>query len=103
MSPILQIAKATLVEWLRQIDNDECDESIIASALSKVNAESKGYYNNNSFVTYDDGMRMLNIRDRATFKRIMDSHKCKCHKINNRPVGYLRSDIEKIIHEQTIH
>lgn len=94
----MSVIRPTLKEWLRMIDNDECDEGKIVAAASRVNAESKGYFDENSFVTYDEGMRMLGICTREKFKKTMDDNGCKCHTVNNRPVGYLRSDIEKIIH-----
>lgn len=96
-TPLIQFAINTLKEALRQLENDECDEEKILMSLSKLNNESAGKYDNNSFVTYDEAMRMLNVKNRNALKRIIDKHGIKQHKIGNVKVGFLRTDIEKII------
>ncbi len=95
-TPIIQFAINTLKEALRQLENDECDEEKILMSLSKLNNESTGKYDNNSFVTYDEAMRMLNVGNRNALKKLLDANNVKQNKIGNIKVGFLRSDIEKI-------
>ena len=57
-SPILQEIRRILTDGIKRIDNDECDEAKAYGMLSRFNAESKGFYDKNSFVNYDKAMRM---------------------------------------------
>ena len=96
-TPLIQFAINTLNEALRQLENDECDEDKILMSLSKLSNENSGKYDQNSFVTYDEAMRILNVKNRNALKRILDKHGIKQHKIGNVKVGFLRTDIEKLI------
>lgn len=95
--PLIQFAIKTLKEALRQLENDECDEEKILMSLSKLSNETSGKYDKNSFVTYDEAMRMLNVRNRNALKKFLDIHGIKQHKIGNVKVGFLRTDIENIV------
>lgn len=95
-TPLIQFAINTLKEALQRLENDECDEEKILMPPSKLNDESAGKYDSNSFVTYDEAMRMLNVGNRNALKALLDEHKIKQHKIGNVKVGFLRSDIERL-------
>ena len=43
--------------------NDECNDEQIGYIFGRVNAENKGYFKEDSFVNYDEAMRILNIGD----------------------------------------
>ncbi len=95
----MTLVRETLSRWINQIDNDECNEDYVASVVKKLDLESGGGFDKNSFVTYDEGMRILGIRSREKFARIMRENGCKQQKINNRTVGFLRSEVEGVAHK----
>lgn len=95
-SPILAYARKVLQDAIDRIDNDECNEEVVSAMLEKTNAESKGYFQKGSFVNYDEAMRMLNIGNRVTLKQYMDRNRVKMQKVNNMPVGFLRSEVEAL-------
>ena len=95
-SPILKYAKQVLKDIIKRIDNDECSEATVAYFLSNMNTESQGYYNDASFVNYDQAQRILKIPNRNTMKLLCDKHKIKQHTFNNMKVGFLRSEIEDL-------
>lgn len=95
-SALLTLVRNTLMHWVEQIDNDECNEDYVASVVKQIDLESHGGYDENSFVTYDEGMRILGIRSRAKFNQTMKQNGCLSHKINNRTVGFLRSEVEGV-------
>lgn len=97
-SELLTLVRSTLLRWISQIDNDECNEDYVASIVKKIDLEGKGGYDDRSFVTYDEGMRILNIHSREKFVRIMRQNGYSSHKINNRTVGYFRSEVEGLAH-----
>lgn len=96
-SPILQEIRRILTDGIKRIDNDECDEAKAYGMLSRFNAESKGFYDKNSFVNYDRAMRMTGIRQRNKLKEICDKHHVGMNYVNNQPVGFLRTDIEDLV------
>lgn len=79
-----------------RIDNDECNEDVVASMLERTNAESKGYFQRESFVNYDEAMRLLSIGNRVTLKQYLDRNGVKMQKVNNMPVGFLKSEVEAL-------
>lgn len=92
----MKLVRDTLARWIEQIDNDECSEDYVASVVKKMDLESQGGYDEHSFVTYDEGMRIIGTRSRQKFLQTMRRNGCKPRKINNRTVGYLRSEVEAI-------
>ena len=95
-SPILQEIRRILTDGIKRIDNDECDETKAYGMLSRFNAESKGFYDKNSFVNYDRAMRMTGIRQRNKLKETCNEHHIEMNYVNNQPVGFLRTEIEDL-------
>lgn len=78
------------------IDNDECNEAQAYSMLGRFNAEQKGFYDENSFVNYDEAMRITGIKNRNKFSGLCKLNCIEQKKINNMSVGFLRSEIEDL-------
>ena len=95
-SPILQELKRIFTDGIKRIDNNECDESQVYGMMSRFNAESKGFFDKNSFVNYDKAMRMTGIRQRNKFKETCNEHHIEMNYVNNQPVGFLRTEIEDL-------
>lgn len=76
------------------IEEDKCSEEEACKMLSRFNAESKGFFDKNSFVNYDKAMRIVGIKQRNTFKDACDRHHIEQKVINNQKVGFLRTEIE---------
>lgn len=79
-----------------RMENNECNDEQIGYMLGRVNAENKGYFKEDSFVTYDDAMRILNIGSREAMQRVLAKHGVKTHTINNHKVGFLRTEVEAV-------
>ena len=93
-SPIIQELIIILKDALHRAENDKCDEKDVIRMVAKFNAESKGFFDKNSFVNYDKAMRMTGIRQRNKFKEMCDKHHIEMNYVNNQPVGFLRTEIE---------
>lgn len=96
MSPVMQYARQVLQDAIDRIDNDECSEVAVEQFLARTNAESRGYFRKESYVNYDQAMRLLNIGNRVTLKAYLDKHGVKMNRVNNMPVGFLRSEVEAL-------
>lgn len=92
--PFLQELRKLLVDGVKRIDNDECSEAHAKGMLSGFNAESNGYYNNDSFVNYDKAMRITGIKNREKLREACTDNKIEQKTINNQKVGFLRYEIE---------
>jgi hypothetical protein len=85
----------TILDFGKQlIEEDKCSEDEACKMLSRFNAESKGFFDKNSFVNYDKAMRIVGIKQRNTFKDACDRHHIEQKVINNQKVGFLRTEIE---------
>ena len=96
-SPILQEIRRILADGIKRIDNDECNEDYAYGMMSRFNAESKGFYDKNSFVNYDKAMRMTGIRQRNNLKETCTEHHIEMNYVNNQPVGFRRTEIEDLV------
>lgn len=94
LSPILAELRRILLDGVKRIDNDECNEAQAMGMLNGFNSESKGFYNKESFVNYDRAMKKLGIKTRNTFKDICEAYGIEQKTINNQKVGFLKSEIE---------
>ena len=95
-SPILKYLRALFVHAIEMIDNDECNDVDAMSMISRFNAESRGYYDKNSLLNYDEAMEMLGIRNRNKFKDICRLNCIEQVKLNNMSVGFKRTEIEDL-------
>jgi len=95
-SPLMKEAIKYVEDILRRMKNDECDEAQIGYMIGRVNAENKGYFNEDSFVNYDKAMKILNIGSRNKLVEILSKHGVEMQKVNNTPVGFLRSEVEAV-------
>lgn len=95
-SPILQEIRRILADGIKRIDNDECNEDYAYGMMSRFNAESKSFFDKNSFVNYDKAMRIVGIKQRNIFKEACDRHNIEQKVINNQKVGFLRTEIEDL-------
>ena len=95
-SPLMKEAIRYLKDILHRMENDECNDEQIGYMLGRVNAENKGYFREDSFVTYDDAMRILNIGSREAMQKVLAKHGVKTHTINNHKVGFLRTEVEAV-------
>lgn len=95
-SPLMKEAIRYVKDILRRMENDECNDEQIGYVLGKVNAENKGYFKEDSFVNYDESMRILNIGSREALQKTLAKHGVKMHKIGNTKVGFLRTEVEAV-------
>ena len=90
----MMYARKVLQDAIDRIDRDECSELAVSSMLEAVNAESMGRYNNESFVNYDEAMKILGIGNRGKMKMLLNANGIKTQKISNMRVGFLRSEVQ---------
>ena len=95
-SPLMKEAIKYVEDLLRRMKNDECNDEQIGYIFGRVNAENKGYFKEDSFVNYDEAMRILNIGDRNKLVAILSKHGVKMQKVGNTKVGFLRMEVEAV-------
>lgn len=95
-SIILDYAKKVLQGLIDSIDKGECDEETISYFMERINTEHKGCFNEQTFVNYDEAMKLLHLRNRTTFRELLTRHGIKSFKVKNRNMGFLRTDIERL-------
>ena len=95
-STLMKEAILYVEDILRRMKNNECNDEQIGYMMGRVNAENKGYFKKDSFVTYDDAMRILNIGSREAMQKVLAKHGVKTHTINNHKVGFLRTEVEAV-------
>lgn len=95
-SPLMKEAIRYVEDILRRMKNDECNEEQVGYILGRVNAESKGYFKEDSFVNYDQAMRILNIGERNKLVKILTKHGVKMQKVGNTKVGFLATEVEAV-------
>lgn len=95
-SPLMKEAITIVKDVLRRMENNECNEEQIGYMLGRVNAENKGYFNNDSFVNYDEAMRILDIKSREKMLIVLKKHGVKMNTVNNQKVGFLRTEVEAV-------
>jgi len=95
-SPLMKEAIKYVEDVLRRMKNNECNDEQIGYVIGKVNAENKGYFKEDSFVNYDEAMRILNIGNRNKMVEILSKHGVAMQKVGNTPVGFLRSEVEAV-------
>ena len=91
-SPILKHARQTFVDWINRIDNDECSEGEVSYMMGRLNAESKGYHNDDTYVNYDEAQRILHS-SRIRPKRLLASNGIEQQTVSNMKVGFLKSEV----------
>lgn len=96
LTPMKKQLFYVLKDGMKRLLSDDCTDEEVAHIVGKINAESRGYYNESSFVNYDEAMRILKVKSRETLKDLLDKHKIKQQKIKNTKVGFLRSEVEKL-------
>lgn len=93
---MIKYATTIVKDTLKRLKNGECDEAEVAYMISRLNAESKGYHNANSYVNGDEAARIMHMADRNRCRALLASHGICQNKINNQKVGYLRSEVEDL-------
>ena len=96
LSPIKRQMFHVLLDGIKRLFRDDCSDDDVYNMLNRYNAESRGYFNEHSFVNYDEAMKILHIGNRVTLKAFLDRHNVKMRKINNQRVGFLRSEVEAL-------
>lgn len=98
LSPIMKVALNVIDSVREQIVNGECDESAVATTLTKLHPSSdKDYINPKDYCNADKAMDMLHLgHNRAKFFELLKKYKVKNRKVNNQPIGYKIKDIEYI-------
>lgn len=87
-----------LIDELKQyITENGCSDEFIAEILAKYHNEIKGYVSEESFVNYDDAMKMLDIHNRTKFRDICKQHGIENIKFRNRNIGFRREDIKRLL------
>jgi len=96
-SPTIKEVRAIVKGFLDRIDSDQCSEDELLYFIERTNAHYNGYYSEDDFANYDKAQKILHMGDRTKMKAFLDRHRVKMHKINNKPVGFLRCELEALV------
>lgn len=97
LSPIKRMALTILDNLKVQIVND-CDDSEITESMTKFHPSSnKEYFNPNDYCNADKAMKILHLGyNRNKFFELIKEYGIENHKVNNAPLGYKISEIERL-------
>lgn len=97
LSPIKRMALALIDDVKHQIMND-CDDSEITESMTKFHPSSnKEYFNPKDYCNADKAMKILHLGyNRNKFFELTKRYGIKNYKVNNAPLGYKISEIEKL-------
>ena len=97
LSPIKRMALAMLDNLKVQVMND-CDDSEITESMTKFHPSSnKEYFNPNDYCNADKAMKILHLGyNRNKFFELIKEYGIENHKVNNAPLGYKVSEIERL-------
>lgn len=94
LSPMFRIVLDTLMRWIRQLIDGECDEGTIADMASKINASTQGYAHEDNYLTLDKAMKILGFgQNRVGCLNLMRKHGIHNEKFNNVSIGYNRDKV----------
>ena len=96
-SPTIKYARQIVQGFLDRIDSDQCSEEELLYFIERTDAHANGYYREDDFANYDKAQKILHMGDRTKMKSFLDRHRVKMHKINNKPVGFLRCELEALV------
>lgn len=97
LSPIKRMALSILDNLKVQVMND-CDDSEITESMTKFHPSSnKEYFNPNDYCNADKAMKILHLGyNRNKFFELIKEYGIENHKVNNAPLGYKVSEIERL-------
>ena len=86
-----------LIDFIRQMVVNDCDDEMLSRTISSINMPITTGALEEDYVNYDEALRELGIGyNRNKLKMLADKHGIKNHRFRNVPIGFLRSDIEKL-------
>ena len=92
--------KATMlaiVDRLKEYVSEDCDDEDIAFALEKFNPQRFGYVKEEDYVNYEKAMDILGLNNnRVKLNELCKKYKIKNRRFNNVPIGFKRSEIERL-------
>ena len=97
LSPIKRMALAMLDNLKHQVVND-CDDNEISQSMTMLHPSSnKDYFNPKDYCNADKAMEILGIGyNRNKFFSLIKEYGIENHKVNNAPLGYKVSEIERL-------
>lgn len=97
LSPIKRMALSILDNLKVQVVND-CDDSEITESMTKFHPSSnKEYFNPKDYCNADKAMKILHLGyNRNKFFELTKEYGIENHKVNNAPLGYKVSEIERL-------
>jgi hypothetical protein len=98
LSPIKRMALAMLDKLKEQVVSDCDDDDEISESLTKFHPSSnKEYFNPNDYCNADKAMKILHLGyNRNKFFELTKEYGIENHKVNNAPLGYKVSEIERL-------
>lgn len=97
LSPIKRAAIAMLDKLKQQVVSD-CDDSEITSAMVQFHpSNNKEYFNPKDYCNADKAMKILHLGyNRNKFFDLIKEYGIENYKVNNAPLGYKISEIERL-------
>lgn len=99
LSPIM-LAALKIIDTIRQqIIDGNCDEDDVAKTMAKYHPKTydDDYINRKDYCNADKAMKMLGLGyNRKRFFMLTKKHHIINHTMNNQPIGFKISDIEKL-------
>lgn len=94
LNPISKIVFNTLMSWMKQIIDGNCDEDSISDEASKINASTQGFTHEDDYLTLDKAMKILGFgQNRVGCLNLLRKNGIHNEKFNNVNIGYRRDKV----------
>ena len=98
LSPIMRVAIEMLDSIKAKIINGDCSEEELTHSLNKFHPSNNNeYFNPKDYCTADKAMKILRLGyNRNKFFELTKEYGIENYKVNNAPLGYKISEIERL-------
>ena len=80
---------------MRDLRDGKCTDEQIRGIVSNIDADKNGYIHPDDYLPAEKAMKELGVH-RNQFFTLIKEHNIQCKKINGHPIGYHKSDIQRL-------
>ncbi len=95
----LRVASNMLLDCLKNLVNNNCDEEEVQRTVEKAQLHAQGKYGKEDLINYDDACKLLGFstNNRAGLKALLDKNGIKQVILNGQRIGFPRQKVEALL------